>query len=185
MTSSDQTALDPAVIDAAARRVGRSLLGEIDGARSVRARVAIVASKFNGGITNRLLEGALEGFEAHGFEHDALTVAWVPGAFEIPVVALHLASSGDFDVAIALGAVIRGETAHFDFVADACASGCRQVSLSTGVPVVFGVLTTDDVEQALARSAPGSTNKGHEAAVTALEMADLMTKLPSSSAGVV
>jgi 6,7-dimethyl-8-ribityllumazine synthase len=180
MTSSDQTALDGAAIESAARRVGRSLHGELDGARSARARVAIVASKFNGGITQRLLEGALQGFETHGLEQDALTVVWVPGAFEIPVVALHLASSGDVDVVVALGAVIRGETAHFDFVAGACASGCRHVSLSTGVPVVFGVLTTDDVEQALARSGPGSTNKGLDAAVTALEMADLMAKFPSS-----
>jgi 6,7-dimethyl-8-ribityllumazine synthase len=182
MTSSDQTALDPDAIEATARRVGSCLLGELDGAAA--ASVAVVASKFNGGITRRLLEGALDAFEAHGVKQGSLTVAWVPGAFEIPVVALRLASSGSFDAVVALGAVIRGETAHFDFVAGTCASGCREVSLSTGVPVVFGVLTTEDVEQALARSMPDRTNRGHEAALSALEMTDLMAKLPSSGAQV-
>jgi 6,7-dimethyl-8-ribityllumazine synthase len=184
MTSSDQTALDRDTIEASARRAGSCLVGEVDGSGSTGARVGLIASKFNGGITGRLLDGALEAFDAHGVARDALAVAWVPGAFEIPVVALRLASSGLFDTLVALGAVIRGDTAHFDFVAGACASGCREVSLSTGVPVIFGVLTTEDVEQALARSMPDRTNKGYEAALTALEVADLMAKLPSSAARV-
>jgi len=175
MTSSDETALSPDAIDTVAALVGENRVG--DPSRP-GPRVAVLCAKFNGGITARLLEGALAGFEANGTKASALTVAWVPGAFELPVAAARLASSGTVDAVVALGAVIRGETAHFDFVAGECASGLQRVALDTGVPVVFGVLTTDTVEQALARCSGVEENKGYEAAVTALEMADLLRAMP-------
>jgi 6,7-dimethyl-8-ribityllumazine synthase len=178
MTSSDATALSAHAIEAAASQVGASYVGVVD---TADARVALVCAKFNGGITERLLEGALAGFEASGVKAATLTVAWVPGAFELPLAALRLAASGTFDAVVALGAVIRGETAHFDFVAGECASGLQRAALDTGVPVVFGVLTTDTVEQAMARCGEGESNKGYEAAVTALEMADLLGRLPGRS----
>ncbi|HEY5024395.1 MAG TPA: 6,7-dimethyl-8-ribityllumazine synthase [Acidimicrobiales bacterium] len=178
MTSSDETALSDEAIDAAARRVGASHVGGVGG----EARVALLCAKFNGGITERLLDGALEGLEDSGVKPATVTVAWVPGAFELPLVAMRLAESGTIDAVVALGAVIRGETAHFDFVAGECASGLQRAALDTGVPVVFGVLTTDTVDQALARCGPGHSNKGYEAAVTALEMADLLRTLPGSTA---
>jgi 6,7-dimethyl-8-ribityllumazine synthase len=178
MTSSESTALSAGAIDAAASRVGASYVGEV-GAGEVK--VALVCAKFNGGVTERLLEGALAGFEANGVKAATVTVAWVPGAFELPLAALRLASSGAVAAVVALGAVIRGETAHFDFVAGECASGLQRAALDTGVPIVFGVLTTDTVEQALARCRPGDQNKGYEAAVTALEMVDLLGKLPVRS----
>ncbi len=174
MTSSDAVALDPRAIEAFAARVGTSVVGD---AATGRARVAVGCAKFNGGVTARLLEGALAGLAAHGVDPATVSVAWVPGAFELPVAALRWARSGAFDALIALGAVIRGETAHFDFVAGQCAAGLQRVMLDTGVPVAFGVLTTDTIEQALARSAPGAGNKGYEAALTALEMANLLGRL--------
>ena len=175
MTSSDATALSADAIDTTAGRVGASYVGDPTG----EARVALVCAKFNGGITERLLEGALAGLEASGVKAATVTVTWVPGAFELPLAALRLAASGAVEAVVALGAVIRGETAHFDFVAGQCASGLQRAALDTGVPVVFGVLTTDTVDQALARCAPGESNKGFESAVTALEMADLLRKLPA------
>jgi 6,7-dimethyl-8-ribityllumazine synthase len=178
MTSSDATALSAHAIEATASHVGASYVGAADAAE---ARVALLCAKFNGGITERLLEGALAGFEASGVKAATLTVAWVPGAFELPLAAMRLAASGTFEAVVALGAVIRGETAHFDFVAGQCASGLQRAALDTGVPVVFGVLTTDTVEQAMARCGEGEGNKGYEAAVTALEMADLLGRLPGPS----
>jgi 6,7-dimethyl-8-ribityllumazine synthase len=177
MTSSDATALSARAIEDAARRVGSSHVGDVSGG----ARVALVCAKFNGGITERLLDGALAGLDKSGIKASSVTVAWVPGAFELPLVALRLAESGSVDAVVALGAVIRGETAHFDFVAGECASGLQRAALDTGIPVVFGVLTTDTVDQALARCADGDGNKGFEAAVTALEMADLLRKLPGAT----
>jgi len=176
MTSSDATALSADAVDAAAAKVGTSYDGD---GRACGGRVAVVCAKFNGGITERLLDGVLVGLEKHGVAPGSVSVAWVPGAFELPLAALRLAGSGDVDAVIALGAVIRGETAHFDFVAGQCASGLQRAALDTGVPVVFGVLTTDTVEQALARSGEGDTNKGYEAARSALEMANLLGKLPA------
>jgi len=120
MTSSDATALSPDAVDEVARRVGTSHVGSV----ASEARVALVCSKFNGGITERLLEGALAGLEASGVKATTVTVAWVPGAFELPLAAMRLAESGTVDAVVALGAVIRGETAHFDFVAGECASAC-------------------------------------------------------------
>jgi 6,7-dimethyl-8-ribityllumazine synthase len=143
-------------------------------------RIAIVAGRFNDHITKPLLDGALGALAAAGL--DAVPVHWVPGAFEIPLVAQRLAGSGEFDAVICLGAVIRGDTPHFDFVAGECAAGIARVSLDTGVPVVFGVLTTDTLEQALARVGQGevgglSVNKGDESARTAVEMVSLLRQL--------
>ena len=176
MTSSDETALPSGAIAAAAARVGASVVG--DPAR-VQGRVAVVCAKFNGGISDRLLGGALAAFEDNGIKPASVTVAWVPGAFELPLAAMRLAASGAVDAVVALGAVIRGDTAHFDYVAGQCAEGLQRVALDTGIPVSFGVLTTDTVEQALARCGAGEDNKGYEAAVTALEMADLLASMPA------
>jgi len=175
MTSSDATALRPGVVEEVAARVGASYAGTATGGE---VRVAVVCSRFNGGITERLLQGTLAGWERAGVKPAAVTVAWVPGAFELPLAAWRLAAGGQVDAVVALGAVIRGDTAHFDFVAGQCAAGLQRAALDTGVPVVFGVLTTDTVEQALERSGAGDDNKGFEAATTALAMADLLGALP-------
>ncbi|MFO7311451.1 MAG: 6,7-dimethyl-8-ribityllumazine synthase [Bacillota bacterium] len=140
-------------------------------------RFAIVVSRFNELITSQLLQGALEGLRRHGARDEQITVAWVPGSFEIPLVAQRLAKSGRFDAVIAIGAVIRGATPHFDYVAGAAASGISQAALQTGVPVIFGVLTTDTIEQALERAGTKAGNRGWDAAVTAIEMANLLKQL--------
>ena len=140
-------------------------------------RVAIVASRFNGDVTELLLDGALDALRSFGLDTDLVSVVWVPGAFEIPLVAKRLAESGEVDAVICLGAVIRGDTPHFEFVAGECAAGLRQAALETGVPLAFGVLTTDDRDQALARAGGAEGNKGAEAAATAVEMADLLRRL--------
>jgi len=141
-------------------------------------RFAVVASRFNEAIVGRLVEGALDGLRRHGVDESRIDVAWVPGAFELPVVAQKLALTGSYDAVITLGAVIRGATGHYDFVAGQCAAGIQRVQLDTGVPVVFGVLTTDTIEQAVERSGAKAGNKGFEAASTAIEMANLMASLP-------
>jgi 6,7-dimethyl-8-ribityllumazine synthase len=130
--------------------------------------VAIVAGRFNDHVTRPLLVGARKVLEQHGAE--PAPVYWVPGAFEIPLLAKKLAETGDFDAVVCLGAVIRGDTPHFDFVAGECARGLMQVGLDTGVPAVFGVLTTDDLEQAMDRAGGPVGNKGDESARTAIEM---------------
>jgi 6,7-dimethyl-8-ribityllumazine synthase len=140
-------------------------------------RLAIVAGRFNGDVTKLLLDGALHELANREIEPDAVPVVWVPGAFEIPLVAKRLAESGEVDAVICLGAVIRGDTPHFDFVAGECASGISRVALDTGVPVAFGVLTTDDLDQALARAGGAEGNKGAESAATAVEMVDLFRQL--------
>jgi 6,7-dimethyl-8-ribityllumazine synthase len=141
------------------------------------ARFGIVASRFNELVTDRLLAGALEALERHGTDIDAVTVAWCPGAIEIPLVARKLADSGSYDAVICLGAVIRGATAHFDLVCNAVTSGTSRVALETGVPVIFGVLTTDTVEQALKRAGSKAGNKGSDAAVAAIEMVSLLRQI--------
>jgi 6,7-dimethyl-8-ribityllumazine synthase len=147
-------------------------------------RIAIVAGRFNDHITTPLLEGALATLRDAGL--DDVPVHWVPGAFEIPLVAQRLASSGGCDAVVCLGAVIRGDTPHFDYVAGECAAGIMRVSLDTGVPVVFGVLTVDDLDQALARCglAPGGGvgNKGEESAATAVEMVSLLRQISRKDA---
>ena len=140
-------------------------------------RLAIVAGRFNDDITKLLLDGARQELGEHGLEPDSVPVIWVPGAFEIPLVAKQLAESGELDAVICLGAVIRGDTPHFDFVAAECASGISRVALDTGVPIVFGVLTTDDLDQAVARAGGTEGNKGAEAASSAVEMVDLLRQL--------
>lgn len=182
MTSSDRTRLPDDAKERAATRVGTS----IDGAAPVRSapnRVAVACAEFNGGITDRLLTGALDALEESGVDLDGVIVAWASGAFELPVVAQRLAASGMVDAVICLGAVIRGETGHYDFVAGECASGLQRVQLDSGIPVVFGVLTTDTVEQALARSKPDDANKGREAVRTAIETATLLAAITDVHAG--
>jgi 6,7-dimethyl-8-ribityllumazine synthase len=141
-------------------------------------RIALVASRFNETITRSLLEGAVSGLRRHGADDAGITVAWVPGAFELPLAAQRRAASGEFDAVVWLGAVIRGATAHFDYVAGQAAAGAARVSLDTGVPVIFGVLTTDTIEQAIERSGTKAGNKGFDAAVAAIEMADVLRQLP-------
>ena len=141
------------------------------------ARYAIVAGRFNEAITRRLLEGAVEALGRHGADAEAVDVAWCPGAFEIPLVAQTMAQSGRYDAVICLGAVIKGATAHFDYVSSGVASGCQQAGLSTGVPVLFGVLTVDTLEQAWERAGTKAGNKGAEAAAAAVEMVHLVSQL--------
>lgn len=141
-------------------------------------RVAVVASRFNETITRSLLDGALSGLRRHGADDAGISVVWVPGAFELPLAASRLAASGEYDAVVCLGAVIRGATAHFDYVAGQAASGCARAALDTGVPVIFGVLTTDTVEQAIERSGTKAGNKGFDAATSAIEMVDLLRQLP-------
>ena len=141
-------------------------------------RVAIAAARFNDTIVNRLVEGANDGLRRHGVDPGSIDLVWTPGAFELPVVAARLAAGGGYDAVITLGAVIRGATGHYDFVAGQCAAGVARVSLDTGVPVVFGVLTTDTIEQAVERSGTKAGNKGFESAMTAIEMANLLAGLP-------
>ena len=153
----------------------RTFVGIHDGAGK---RVAVVAARFNEAVTAKLVEGALAGLAQHGVSEEAVEVAWVPGAFEIPLVARRFATSRRFDVVICLGAVIRGETAHFDLVANEAARGIMQVSLETGVPLIFEVLATESLAQAEARAGGTHGNKGWEAAEVALEMASLVDALP-------
>jgi 6,7-dimethyl-8-ribityllumazine synthase len=141
-------------------------------------RVAIVAARFNETITRDLVEGALDCLRRHGVRDEDLSITWVPGAFELPAAAARLAASGDVDACVCVGAVIRGETAHFDFVAAHATNGIGQVALSTGIPVTCGVLTTNDVEQARDRAGGKLGNKGAEAALAALEMANLFASMP-------
>ncbi len=149
--------------------------GRLDGAGM---RVALVCGRFNDLITERLLAGATDALVRHGVEDASITVVWVPGALELPLVAGRLAGSGGFDAVVCLGAVIRGATGHYEQVANNSASGIARVALDTGVPVVLGVLTTDTIEQAVERAGTKSGNKGAEAAVTAIEMVDLLRQLP-------
>ena len=143
-------------------------------------RVAVVAARFNEVVTAKLVEGALAGLSKYGVADDAIDVAWVPGAFEIPLVAERLARSGRHDAVICLGAVIRGETAHFELVANEAARGVAAAMRETGVPLVFEVLATDDLAQAEARAGGAHGNKGWEAAEAALEMAGLLERLPAA-----
>lgn len=142
-----------------------------------KARVAIVAARFNEFITSKLVGGALDALRRHGMEEDNITLAWVPGAFEIPLAAKKLASREDIDAVICLGAVIRGSTPHFDYVCAEASKGVAQVSLTSGKPVIFGVLTTENIEQAVERAGTKAGNKGFDAAVSAIEMLNLMEAL--------
>lgn len=143
------------------------------------ARFALVVGRFNSFVVESLLDGAVDTLKRHGIAEGNLTVVRVPGAFEIPLAAQHAANSGEYDAVIALGAVIRGGTPHFDYVAGECTKGLGQVSLTTGIPVAFGILTTDSIEQAIERSGTKAGNKGEEAALTALEMVSLLRNMKS------
>lgn len=140
-------------------------------------RFAIVCTRFNAFIVERLLDGALDALRRHGVPDDAITVVWAPGAYEMPLVLKKLAEAGGHDGLIALGCVIRGATAHFDYVAGEAAKGIAQVSLSSGCPVSFGVLTTDTIEQAIERAGTKAGNKGADAALAAIEMVSLLEQL--------
>ncbi|MFD0711107.1 6,7-dimethyl-8-ribityllumazine synthase [Paenibacillus sp. GCM10027626] len=136
-------------------------------------RYGVVVGRFNEFISSKLLSGALDAFKRHGAEDSEIEIAWVPGAFEIPLIAQKMAESGKYDAVITLGAVIRGSTPHFDYVCNEAAKGVAATALKTGVPTIFGVLTVDTIEQAIERAGTKAGNKGWEAAVTAIEMANL------------
>ncbi len=140
-------------------------------------RIGIVAGRFNEFITGKLLGGAVDAFVRHGGEEKNITVAWVPGAFEIPLTAQKMVESGKYDAVVCLGAVIRGATPHFDMVANEATKGVAQVGLRTGVPVIFGILTTDSIEQAVERAGTKAGNKGFEAVTTAIEMINLLKQI--------
>ena len=159
--------------DAPAERPLQGVVGRVNGAG---VHVGIAAARFNGRVTERLLEGALERLRQAGVEETDITVAWAPGAFELPLVAQALADGGA-DAVICLGAVIRGETSHFDFVAGECAAGVQRASLDADIPVIFGVVTTDTLDQAMDRAGGKHGHKGVEAAEAALEMVDLLRQL--------
>jgi 6,7-dimethyl-8-ribityllumazine synthase len=155
-------------------------VNEIKGLFDARGlRFAVAASSFNEVVVGSLVEGALACFRAHGISEDDLLVTWVPGAFELPLAAKKLAQSDQHDAVVCLGAVIRGETAHFDHVAGQAARGIQQVCLETGVPVAFGVLTTDTMEQALDRAGGKHGNKGWDAAMAAMQMASVLDQIRS------
>ncbi len=140
-------------------------------------RFALVVGRFNDFIGGKLVEGALDTLKRHGASDEDIAIAWVPGAFEIPLAARKLAVSGKYDAVITLGAVIRGSTPHFDYVAAEVSKGVAHVGLETGLPVIFGVLTTDSIEQAIERAGTKAGNKGADAALAAIEMVDLLRKI--------
>ena len=140
-------------------------------------RVAIIASRFNEFITAKLLSGAMDGLLRHEVSSDDISVAWVPGAFEIPLLASRLAKSGNYDAILCLGAVIRGATSHYDYVCNEVSKGIAHISLETGVPVMFGILTTENIEQANERAGTKAGNKGYDCALGAIEMVNLLRSL--------
>lgn len=140
-------------------------------------KVGIVAARFNEFIVSKLLSGCEDGLVRHGVQEEDIAVAWVPGAFEIPLIASKMASSGKYDAVIALGAVIRGSTSHYDYVCSEVSKGIASVSLNSGIPVLFGVLTTDTIEQAIERAGTKAGNKGAECAEGAIEMVNLIRSL--------
>lgn len=144
---------------------------------SKETKVGIVVARFNEFITSKLLSGALDGLKRHNVEDDSIDVAWVPGAFEIPVIASKMAKSGKYDAVICLGAVIRGATSHYDYVCNEVSKGIASVALNTGMPVMFGVLTTDNIEQAIERAGSKAGNKGFECAEGAIEMVNLINEM--------
>lgn len=154
---------------------GKTFEGHLSG---TGRKFAIAASRFNDFITKELVAGATDALRRHGVKPDDIDFAWVPGAFELPLAAQRLAASGKYAAVLCLGAVIRGATAHFDYVAGGAASGISQATMQTGVPISFGVLTTDTIEQAIERAGTKAGNAGWSAAVTAIEMANLLAVLP-------
>ncbi|MCI8785695.1 MAG: 6,7-dimethyl-8-ribityllumazine synthase [Eubacterium sp.] len=140
-------------------------------------KIGIVAARFNEFITSKLLSGAVDGLTRHDVKEEQIDVAWVPGAFEIPLIAQKMAQSGKYDAVICLGAVIRGATTHYDYVCAEVSKGIAQISLQTGVPVMFGVLTTDTIEQAIERAGSKAGNKGFDCAAGAIEMINLLRRI--------
>jgi len=140
-------------------------------------KVGIVVGRFNEFIGSKLLGGALDGLKRHGVDEENIEISWVPGAFEIPLVAKKMATLNKYDAVICLGSVIKGSTPHFDYVCAEVSKGVASVSLETGIPVIFGVLTTDSIEQAIERAGTKAGNKGYDAAVTAIEMANLLKNI--------
>ena len=140
-------------------------------------KVGIVASRFNEIIVNKLLGGAVDGLVRHGVDEENITAAWVPGAFEIPVTAAKMANSGKYDAIICVGAVIRGDTTHYDYVCNEVSKGVAQVGLNTGVPVLFGVITKENIEQAISRAGSKAGNKGYDCALSAIEMVNLLAQM--------
>lgn len=151
------------------------LEGKLTGAEDIK--IGIVAARFNEFIVSRLIGGALDGLKRHDVPEEQIDLAWVPGAFEIPVIAEKMAASGKYDAVICLGAVIRGATSHYDYVCNEVSKGVASVSLETGVPVMFGVVTTENIEQAIERAGTKAGNKGYDCAMGALEMIDLIKQL--------
>ncbi|MCR4802662.1 MAG: 6,7-dimethyl-8-ribityllumazine synthase [Lachnospiraceae bacterium] len=139
-------------------------------------KVGIVAARFNEFIVSKLLGGAVDGLVRHGVEEENITAAWVPGAFEIPAVAQKMAQTGKFDAIICLGTVIRGATTHYDYVCNEVSKGVAQVGLNTGIPVLFGVVTTENIEQAIERAGTKAGNKGYDCALSAIEMVNVMSQ---------
>jgi len=144
---------------------------------SQNIKIGIVAARFNGFITAKLLDGAIDVLLRHGVNEDDVHVAWVPGAFEIPLIASKMAKSGKYDAVICLGAVIRGSTSHYDYVCNEVSKGVAAASLETGIPVLFGVLTTENIEQAIERAGTKAGNKGYDCAVSAIEMVNLLREM--------
>ena len=140
-------------------------------------KVAIVAARFNEFITSKLVSGAMDGLLRHDVAEEDVSLAWVPGAFEIPVIASRLAKSGKYDAVICLGAVIRGSSSHYDYVCSEVSKGIASVSLETGVPVMFGILTTENIEQAIERAGTKAGNKGYDCALCAIEMVNLLREI--------
>lgn len=140
-------------------------------------RIGIVAARFNEFITSKLLSGAMDGLVRHNVNEDNIHIAWVPGAFEIPLIASKMARSGNYDAVICLGAVIRGATSHYDYVCNEVSKGIAAISLETGVPVMFGVVTTDNIEQAIERAGTKAGNKGYDCALGAIEMVNLLRSI--------
>ena len=140
-------------------------------------RVGIVAARFNEFITSKLISGAMDGLVRHNVNEDNIHIAWVPGAFEIPLIASKMAKSGNYDAVICLGAVIRGATSHYDYVCNEVSKGIAAISLETGVPVMFGVVTTDNIEQAIERAGTKAGNKGYDCALGAIEMVNLLRSI--------
>lgn len=144
---------------------------------SKQIKIGIVAARFNEFITSKLLSGAMDGLIRHDVEQESIDVAWVPGAFEIPLIASKMAKSKKYDAIICLGAVIRGSTSHYDYVCNEVSKGVASVSLESGIPVMFGVLTTDNIEQAIERAGTKAGNKGYDCAVSAIEMVNLIREI--------
>lgn len=144
---------------------------------SKKIRIGIVAARFNEFITSKLLSGALDTLKRHDVEEDDIHVAWVPGAFEIPLIASKMANSGNYDAVICLGAVIRGSTTHYDYVCSEVSKGIAQTSMASGIPVMFGILTTENIEQAIERAGTKAGNKGADCAAGAIEMVNLIREM--------